>query len=299
MPGVSRELAAGLRAQWIGSAREGALLVVGASERERADAIDWLIQAILCEDAPEARPCGACWSCRQLASDRHPDLHALQSDLERIGVDEIRDLAGVLNLTAHRGGRKVGWIPRADRLTDGAANAFLKTLEEPPGPTVFILETSRPRSLQATIRSRCERIRIQIHHSAPGAGSPLNDDQEKDARRSMIEDYARLLDGEIGPLDLEKHRSSFSLAEMAHDWSLWLASAAKSKLGWPVRPEVPDPLRVRLERLSLATLLPLYTQARETERLARTSANEKLAREALLVKIFLGGGHDGRERQVT
>ncbi|EQD78054.1 DNA polymerase III, subunits gamma and tau [mine drainage metagenome] len=184
-------------------------------------------------------------------------------------------------------------------MTDGAANAFLKTLEEPPGPTVFILETSRPRSLKATIRSRCTRLRIQNLHSGPGAEPSRMEDPVADARRALIGDYARLLDGEIGPLDLEKHRATSTLAEMAHDWSFWLATAAKSRLGWPAPLNVPEPLRIRLERLSLATLLPLYTQARETERLARTSANDKLAREALLVSIFHGGGHDGRERQVT
>ena len=297
MPGVSAAFAASVRARWITEAREGALLGVGASPRERKEVVEWLVQAILCEEAPVARPCGHCWSCRHLDSGQHPDLHALPDDQPRIGIDEIRDLIGVLMLTPHRMGRKIGWIPQTERMTEGAANAFLKTLEEPPGPTVFILESSRPGSLKATIRSRCERLRIQSLKAGRDVDTASPEESAGDARRSLIGDYARLLDGEIGPLDLEKHRATTSLSEMAHDWSLWLAGAAKSALGWPVPPDLPEPLKHRLGRLSLSVLLPLYTLARETEYLARTSANDRLAREALLVSLFQGCGHDDRERK--
>ncbi len=169
IPGLSQAFGAGIRAQWIATRREGALLVTGATGGERSDLTDWLIGAILCEAQVEVRPCGTCWSCHQFASGRHPDLHFLQSASGRIGVDEIRELADELTLTSHRGGRKVGWLPQAERMTDAAANAFLKTLEEPPGPTVFILETGRPLGLKATIRSRCEKLRIRTLHTVPTA----------------------------------------------------------------------------------------------------------------------------------
>ncbi len=299
IPGLSQAFGAGIRAQWIATRREGALLVTGATGGERSDLTDWLIGAILCEAQVEVRPCGTCWSCHQFASGRHPDLHFLQSASGRIGVDEIRELADELTLTSHRGGRKVGWLPQAERMTDAAANAFLKTLEEPPGPTVFILETGRPLGLKATIRSRCEKLRIRTLHTVPTADPAGGGDVPSEARRALIADYARLLDGEIEPIDLEKYRDVSSLAEVAHEWSLWFASAARSRLGWPSLPDPPEPLRIRLEHLTLGNLIPLYTQARETERLARTSANEKLAREALWINIFLEVGHDGRGRKNT
>jgi DNA polymerase III, gamma/tau subunits len=108
MPGVSAELGAGIRRQWIEQARPGALLVTGATQSARQEAADWLIQAILCEGKPSLRPCGNCWSCRQFNLGQHPDLHAIQSDLEHVGIDEIRELGDALALTAHRATRKIG-----------------------------------------------------------------------------------------------------------------------------------------------------------------------------------------------
>ena len=76
----------------------------------------------------------------------------------RIGVDEIRDLEHTLHLAAPGGACKVGVIIEADRLNDQAANAFLKTLEEPPQKTLLLLLTANPQRLLPTILSRCVRI---------------------------------------------------------------------------------------------------------------------------------------------
>lgn len=76
----------------------------------------------------------------------------------RIGVDEIRDLEHTLQLAAPRGKTKVGVIVEADRMNDAAANAFLKTLEEPPNGTLLMLLTALPQRLLPTILSRCTRI---------------------------------------------------------------------------------------------------------------------------------------------
>jgi len=76
----------------------------------------------------------------------------------RISVDEIRDLEHTLQLAAPSGQTKVGVIVEADRMNDAAANAFLKTLEEPPQGTLLILLTSMPQRLLPTIISRCTRI---------------------------------------------------------------------------------------------------------------------------------------------
>ncbi len=76
----------------------------------------------------------------------------------RIGVDEIRDLEQTLHLAAPGGACKVGVITEADRLNDQAANAFLKTLEEPPQNTLLLLLTANPQRLLPTILSRCVRL---------------------------------------------------------------------------------------------------------------------------------------------
>ncbi len=76
----------------------------------------------------------------------------------RIGVDEIRDLEQTLHLAAPGGACKVGVITEADRMNDQAANAFLKTLEEPPKSTLLLLLTANPQRLLPTILSRCVRL---------------------------------------------------------------------------------------------------------------------------------------------
>ena len=76
----------------------------------------------------------------------------------RIGVDEIRNLEHTLHLAAPGGACKVGVITEADRMFDQAANAFLKTLEEPPQNTLLLLLTANPQRLLPTILSRCVRI---------------------------------------------------------------------------------------------------------------------------------------------
>ena len=76
----------------------------------------------------------------------------------RIGVDEIRNLEHTLHLAAPGGACKVGVITEADRMNDQAANAFLKTLEEPPNNTLLLLLTANPQRLLPTILSRCVRL---------------------------------------------------------------------------------------------------------------------------------------------
>ena len=96
----------------------------------------------------------------QVQTRNHPDLHWLepQSKSRRITIDEVRAMIQQLSQTSFSGGWKVGVILCADRMTDQAANAFLKTLEEPPSRTLLIMVTDEPQSLLATITSRCQRI---------------------------------------------------------------------------------------------------------------------------------------------
>ena len=96
----------------------------------------------------------------QIQTRNHPDLIWIepQSKSRRITIDEIRAMIQQLSQTSFSGGWKVGVILCADRMTDQAANAFLKTLEEPPARTLLVMVTDEPQSLLATITSRCQRI---------------------------------------------------------------------------------------------------------------------------------------------
>ncbi len=96
----------------------------------------------------------------QVQNRNHPDLIWIepQSKSRRITIDEVRAMIQQLSQTSFSGGWKVGVILCADRMTDQAANAFLKTLEEPPPRTLLIMVSDEPQSLLATITSRCQRI---------------------------------------------------------------------------------------------------------------------------------------------
>jgi DNA polymerase-3 subunit delta' len=99
---------------------------------------------------------------RHAPTDHHPDLHWLfpEEDKRTISVEQIRDAAESLNLRSHGGGAKVVLIEPADGMTVAAANALLKTLEEPSGDTYLMLLSHQPERLPATVRSRCQRLNL-------------------------------------------------------------------------------------------------------------------------------------------
>lgn len=97
----------------------------------------------------------------------HPDVHTIQpeSKSRRILIDQIRDLEGELRMRSMTGGAKVGIIFDAERLQPQAANAFLKTLEEPPGRSHLILISALPDQLLETIISRCMEVALRPLHA--------------------------------------------------------------------------------------------------------------------------------------
>lgn len=122
----------------------------------------WLVARILCIHPGQPRPCGQCRSCVLLAAGTHPDLFfgKIPEDKTQITVDVIRDLSAGLQLTPSIGPHRVGLIEPAERMNTNAANALLKTLEEPAGRAWLILVSDRPDLLPATVRSRCQKIAI-------------------------------------------------------------------------------------------------------------------------------------------
>lgn len=105
--------------------------------------------------------CDSCESCRRIDQGSYPDLLEVTPELEtgRLGIEPIRALAGRLSLTPYEGLWKVGLIEGADRMTEEAANASLKLLEEPPEKSVLLLTAAGIHRLPATLVSRCAVIR--------------------------------------------------------------------------------------------------------------------------------------------
>lgn len=114
------------------------------------------------DEGPDA--CLVCRSCLHIEAHTHPDFLLIEPDQEQtnpqIKIEQIRDLEQQIVYRPLIGRFKIFIIDEADRMTLGAANALLKTLEEPPPHSVFILVTSRPFGLPTTIRSRCQNLRF-------------------------------------------------------------------------------------------------------------------------------------------
>lgn len=136
-----------------------------------------LIRSLLCRDAEKADPCGVCSTCiraatfqmpkpddkdafkRVIFSD-HPDVGLVVPYNRNILVDAIRHLESEANYRPYEAANRFFIIDNAEKMNDAAANALLKTLEEPPEGAHIFLITSRPDSLLPTIRSRCQTIRF-------------------------------------------------------------------------------------------------------------------------------------------
>ena len=114
-------------------------------------------RAINCAHPVDGNPCGECEACRELARENNMDIIEIDAASNN-GVDEIRDLREKVKYPPSVGKYKVYIIDEVHMLSSGAFNALLKTLEEPPSHAVFILATTEPQKLPATILSRCQRF---------------------------------------------------------------------------------------------------------------------------------------------
>ncbi len=120
-----------------------------------------LAAAVNCRNARPEGGCGECPSCRKVDTLGHPDVHVLVPDGDEIKIDQIRQVQADFSLKPFEGTKKVLIVDNAECMNAAAANAFLKTLEEPPGDALIVLITAMPRSLLPTIRSRCQEITFQ------------------------------------------------------------------------------------------------------------------------------------------
>lgn len=154
-----------------------ALLIRGPAGIGKRDFARGVAQGLLCEQpAAPLRACGQCQACHWFSNDAHPDFRSLQPEgaeagdsdepvekkkKQDISIAQVRALADFINVSAHRNGSKVVLIAPAEAMNVNAANALLKSLEEPPPRTQFLLVSDRPQMLTATIRSRCQQLALR------------------------------------------------------------------------------------------------------------------------------------------
>lgn len=171
-----------------------------------------MAQAMNCDNAhasSDIDSCGSCRSCRQTENETHPDVLFIRPDQgqgqnPQIKIERVREIEHHVIYRPLIGLRKICIIDEADRMTVGAANALLKTLEEPPDHCLFLLTTSRPSSLLPTITSRCLIVRFSPLSPAQVKAFLMN---QKNLQESEAQFISVLTSGRVGEavqFDLEE-----------------------------------------------------------------------------------------------
>jgi len=209
---------------------------------------------LLCERQEENYACGSCRSCELFSAGSNPDLLTIEPENSQvIKVDQIRELTVFASKTSHGNRRKVLILDCADALNINAANALLKTLEEPPGSMVLFLITATPGKLLATIRSRCQRILFATPNSQtaldwlaeqsgdhpdlesmlkqagfrPLLALSLLDGVESEERNKIIEALAAVFSGRLDPVEFAAHGKAIGADKILEQ--LWYLTATSIK----------------------------------------------------------------------
>jgi DNA polymerase III subunit delta' len=173
-----------------------AYLFAGAAMSELEGVARTLAKTLNCVSPPTRgasglplESCDQCSNCRRVGDDNHPDVYWVRPEAKSrvIIIEQIRDLLATIYLKPTESQHKVAIIVAADRLTIQAANAFLKTLEEPPTRSVLLLLSIEPERLLDTIVSRCIRLTFAgegRHHITAGQQDWVSAFAEMAARQS-------------------------------------------------------------------------------------------------------------------
>lgn len=231
-----------------------AWLLLGDPGLGKEQLAERLARLHLCQQPDRGEPCGQCHSCQLFDKGHHPDLGTATIDSKTIGVEAIREICARLQNSAQLGRGKVVIIPDAERMTESAANALLKTLEEPAGDSLLLLIASQVSRLLPTILSRCHKHVCQLPtegetvrwlaeqgHQATLAqvricqGAPLRvlryiEEQQDGKRRELLESFVSL--------SLTPTRATHVCSQLAdetqvrlHWLQLFLCDALKTQAG--------------------------------------------------------------------
>ncbi|MDX1569237.1 MAG: DNA polymerase III subunit delta' [Xanthomonadales bacterium] len=275
----------------------------GVGKRSLADAF---AAALLCEDREAgASACGSCQACTLVAAGTHPDLHrvGLEEDRSQVRVDQIRELSRRAALTSSRGTYQLFIVDPADRMNRSAANAFLKTLEEPRAGSVLMLVADTLGNLPVTILSRCRRLTIALPSrdearaflagkvseadmdllleaagGSPGLAAEYVDAGLEGAYRQIRQDLGAAQQGREGPVEIAERWVAENPAQCLD----WMASLL-TETSWALARGQEPPVALT-GRWDLVSLTKLLAETYEARRLLETSLRPELLIEALLIR---------------
>ena len=307
----------------------GALMLYGQKGIGKELLAESLSQSLLCLNSGGAGyPCGNCDGCHLFKIGNHPDFRRLQPEKDAeegvrsgsakdagskkasrfIGVDAVRELAGLTTIATHRGGAKVILITSAESLHTSAGNALLKMLEEPGHDTYFILVTNERSRILPTIRSRCFQLSVKapvadvgaswlkghdakhadvalsLASYAPLAALELIEDEEFWTTRNAL--VAELADASADPLSLAGIAEKLEPATLGRILGMWVLDLLliQQRADARYHRDMPSELERTASKLSGTDLCHWNDEIRDFSRAADHPLNRRLALESLFAK---------------
>lgn len=310
-----------------------ALLLQGRKGVGKLDFARALAQGLLCETPlPSGVGCGQCLACGWLAQGNHPDFRSVEPEAladigeeikearegeskgkkpsQEIKIVQVRELAGLVNLSTHRNGMRVIIIHPAEAMNVNAANALLKTLEEPPPHTLIMLISHHAQSLLPTVRSRCRKVDFavpplqqsmnwlrdqgiadpapllaQAGH-APLAALALAADESQEVRRGFLAQLAR--PQALDPIGLAEKNEKMDLTRLVRWLQQWMYDLVGCHLSGEIRyqPDFAAEIRTLAPRIRLPRALEYQKELLEAQKNVHHPLNAQLLLEQLLLSYI-------------
>jgi DNA polymerase-3 subunit delta' len=307
-----------LRAAVVAARPASAYLVTGPIGVGKGTVARALAASLVCDAPAEGDACGDCPQCARTTAGTHPDVRmvAREDDRRDIRTEQARELTRWLTLRPLMAARQVALVDDAECLNEHGQNALLKTLEEPPGQSVLILLATHASLLLPTVRSRCQRVRLdplpaplvdrflaergvadEVRQAivpraegSPGRALALVDDPRAAARGRMLDQLGRLDDAtaaELSSLAQALARDDVDVAlETTVSWYRDLLGLVVDGAETELRNVDADaPLRATASRSTLARVLGALETVCDTIRAVERNANRTLALETMLLGL--------------
>jgi DNA polymerase-3 subunit delta' len=240
--------------------------------------------------------CGTCSSCHLFSQHSHPDFHLIQPEKKLILVDQVREAAQQAYGTAQRGGWKILVITPAEAMNVNAANALLKVLEEPPASTLLFLLANQPSQLLATLRSRCQQIKLgvpkkvealawleergcgasaprllQLAHGSPLKAISLSENGNMGDHDSLLDTLSKLAQKKFGVVHAAKLQEGLEITSLLTDMQQICHQIVVSLQA--TTPPLDQAVNALLDGVTPRRIHYLYGELNKLRRLAMSSNN--------------------------
>ena len=253
-----------------------------------------LTAALNCPRGPQTG-CGQCPSCRKVAEGVHPDLIEVAPDGQFIKIDQIREVTRRLSLIPYEARKRVVILSQAEAMNPQAANAFLKTLEEPPEDTLIILCAARDSALPDTITSRCLPVRFvplreEIVHELMASQASISPEELAFATRFSQGTMQPGLATKAGPLMILRddliqtlgHLDGPAFTQVSEKSAGWCSGEPITGL---INRDRGEQLQTWLRRFPVDLALHCHRRVLQTRQSIQINANKALALEAFWLEM--------------